>query len=203
MLVQKELKNAYIWEYSKYQEVEYVEGSGNSTTWTYIDTWFKPNNNTKYVVDFLSVGQGAAPIWCYNNPSWWGLLINTNGGTYNTWIHYWTQYADVSITCGNRVKITLDGNKVYEGDTLKYTLSAQTFQMNINAWLFCWNRNGTQSNNLWTRIRSAKIYDDGTLVRDFMPCYRKSDNVIGMYDLVNDQFYTNAWTWTFTKWPDV
>jgi hypothetical protein len=31
----------------------------------------------------------------------------------------------------------------------------------------------------------VKIYDGDTMLRSFVPCYRKSDNVVGMYDLVN------------------
>lgn len=40
------------------------------------------------------------------------------------------------------------------------------------------------------------------LVLNLIPCYRKSDNVIGMYDTVNDTFYTNAGTGTFIKGPN-
>jgi hypothetical protein len=40
-------------------------------------------------------------------------------------------------------------------------------------------------------------------VRDFIPVYRKSDSVVGMYDSVNDVFYTNKWSGSFTKWPDL
>ncbi len=47
------------------------------------------------------------------------------------------------------------------------------------------------------------MYDNGTLVRDFIPCYRKQDGVIGMYDLANDVFYTNAGTGTFLKGANV
>ncbi len=52
-------------------------------------------------------------------------------------------------------------------------------------------------------LYSAKITVDGVLERDFVPCYRKSDDEIGMYDLVNDIFYTNQGTGTFTKGPEV
>lgn len=38
---------------------------------------------------------------------------------------------------------------------------------------------------------------------DLVPCYRKADDVIGFYDIVNDVFYTNAGTGTFVKGPDV
>jgi hypothetical protein len=53
------------------------------------------------------------------------------------------------------------------------------------------------------KIYNVKIYTSGNLVRDFIPCYRKSDDVIGLYDLVNDAFYTNAGTGTFTKGGDI
>ena len=61
----------------------------------------------------------------------------------------------------------------------------------------------------WSYVLSSlklyyfQIIDNWTLVRDFVPCYRKSDNVIWLYDLVNNQFYTNSWTWTFSKGNDV
>ena len=41
---------------------------------------------------------------------------------------------------------------------------------------------------------------NGTLVRDLVPCYRKSDGVVGMYDIVNKKFYTNSFQGTYW-WP--
>lgn len=54
----------------------------------------------------------------------------------------------------------------------------------------------------------AKVYayqhkKDGVLVRDFVPCYRISDGVIGMYDLISKTFYTNAGLNSFTNGPDI
>jgi hypothetical protein len=60
--------------------------------------------------------------------------------------------------------------------------------------------NQTASKNRWYYV---KIWQWNAQVRDLVPCYRKSDSVIWMYDTVNDVFYTNDWSWTFTKWPDV
>lgn len=40
-------------------------------------------------------------------------------------------------------------------------------------------------------------------IRNFIPCYRKSDNVIGMYDLITKTFYENAGTGTFIKGNDI
>lgn len=41
--------------------------------------------------------------------------------------------------------------------------------------------------NVW-KIYYFRIYDNGTLIRNYLPCYRKSDNVVGMYDTVNKTF---------------
>lgn len=44
---------------------------------------------------------------------------------------------------------------------------------------------------------------DGAKEAEFVPCYRKSDGEIGMYDTVSKTFYTNAGTGTFLKGADV
>lgn len=43
----------------------------------------------------------------------------------------------------------------------------------------------------------------GNAIRNFVPCYRKSDNVIGLYDTVTGTFFTNSGTGAFTKGADV
>lgn len=48
-----------------------------------------------------------------------------------------------------------------------------------------------------TKLYSAKIYNSSNkLICDGVVCYRKSDNVIGMYDLVARVFYPVKGTWT-------
>lgn len=53
------------------------------------------------------------------------------------------------------------------------------------------------------KCKYISFYVDDVLLLDTIPCYRKSDNKIGMYDLVNDTFYTNQGSGTFTKGADV
>ena len=53
------------------------------------------------------------------------------------------------------------------------------------------------------RVYSLKMYENGQIRREFVPCYRKSDNAIGLYDLVTNQFYTNAGTGTFVRGANV
>jgi hypothetical protein len=61
------------------------------------------------------------------------------------------------------------------------------------------------SNNATTSFSYQKHYGtkitlNSILVRNYIPCYRKSDNKPGLYDLVNGVFYTNAGTGEF-KYP--
>lgn len=56
-----------------------------------------------------------------------------------------------------------------------------------------------------SKIAEFRVVNDdtGEDVFNLIPCYRKSDGVIGMYDLVSKVFYTNEGTGTFTKGNDV
>lgn len=62
---------------------------------------------------------------------------------------------------------------------------------------------GNSGNSWWSgdaqsgKLYACEIYGDGTLVRDFIPC-KNANNVVGLYDLVNKEFYTNAGSGSFT-----
>lgn len=58
------------------------------------------------------------------------------------------------------------------------------------------------NSNTYGKIRYYKhIKSDASY--HLIACYRKSDNEIGLYDIINDVFYTNDGTSTFTKGADV
>lgn len=61
--------------------------------------------------------------------------------------------------------------------------------------------------NLYTLRIYRSVVNAGVaslqLIAKFIPCYRKSDNVIGFYDSVNSVFYINQGTGAFGKGPDV
>lgn len=48
-----------------------------------------------------------------------------------------------------------------------------------------------------------KIYKITTHMSEYIPCYRKADNKPGMYDIINNVFYTNEGTGEFIVGPDV
>lgn len=47
------------------------------------------------------------------------------------------------------------------------------------------------------KLKGGKIYVDNILKVDLVPVVRQSDNVAGMYDIINNTFYTNSGTGTF------
>ena len=61
-----------------------------------------------------------------------------------------------------------------------------------------WGTNGFHG-----RIYSFNIIRGTELIFDFVPCYRKLDGEIGMYDLIGDKFYSNNGTGTFKKGNDI
>ena len=65
-------------------------------------------------------------------------------------------------------------------------------------YLFGVNTSGSTNNQLGSlRIYSCKIYDNGTLVRDFKPYY-DSNGVACLFDAVSGTYYYNAGTGVFT-----
>ena len=68
--------------------------------------------------------------------------------------------------------------------------------------MYIFNFNPLDSRHSKAKLYYFKIYVEDVLVRDFIPCYRNSDNVVGMYDLVSNTFFVNQGTGTFTKGSD-
>lgn len=63
------------------------------------------------------------------------------------------------------------------------------------------NGDNSVSSKVKCKLFWLKVYKNGVLHWDFVPCYRKSDDVAGLYDLVGRTFYTNNGTGTFTVGP--
>jgi hypothetical protein len=77
-----------------------------------------------------------------------------------------------------------------------YTFNGRDFTMPISLTPFAQNTNsGAQP--VAGKCRYFKIYESGELLHHFVPCYRKSDNKGGLYDLVTATFFTNAGTGEF------
>ena len=82
-----------------------------------------------------------------------------------------------------------------------FVFSDSSFTATGNLYLFSVNGGGTYD-NATMKLYSCQIYDNDTLVRDYVPC-QKPDGTVGLWDDVNSVFYGNAGTGTFTAGPVV
>ena len=55
-----------------------------------------------------------------------------------------------------------------------------------------------QSVNGNFRYYYFRIYDNGDLIRNYVPCYRKADNAVGFYDTINNTFNPSTGSAQFT-----
>ena len=182
---------------SRYKRLEYIQSSGTQQ----IDTGFKPNNNTKITADAEYISSdGTYPA----------LFGARNGGSQQFWLfwggsafisRYNTSDITVAATLTDRHQFTLNKN-VLSIDGSSATGATATFQSNYNAYLFSVNASGSTSYCCKARLYSCQIYDNGTLIRDYIPC-KTTAGEIGLWDDVNSVFYGNAGTGTFTAGPVV
>ncbi len=85
--------------------------------------------------------------------------------------------------------------------TTSQKLQAST---HFNLYLFAQNYNGAPRFGGVRRLGRFQYYDkNDTLICSLIPCYRKSDGVIGMYDVARSLFLTNVGSGTFTKGADL
>lgn len=183
-----------------YTQVEYIQSSGTQ----YIDTGFVPNGNTKVVMDVQSVGVNTADTV----QSFFGVRDGTEKRFYAGWHRtnavYYIFYNNTSKTVASdritdRITVTMDKNNLYVGGSVSVGLTYADYSCEKSMYLFACNFDSTGADYFAVnRVYSCQIYDNGTLVRDYVPCYKNSDGTVGLYDMVGKRFYANAGTGSFT-----
>lgn len=182
---------------SGYKRLEYIQSSGTQ----YINTGFKPNQDTRVVMDVdllantawvaLFGARDAATTKEYSVITSSATAINSRFNTSN-----------VSLTVSTVIgRYLIDKNKalcLINSSQLKNTSS--TFQPSYSMYLFAQNNGGVTWGLAKVKLYYCKVYDNGTLVRDFIPC-QTATGEIGLWDDVNSVFYGNAGTGTFTAGP--
>lgn len=201
---------------SEYQQVEYIKGTG--TQW--LDTGYVATNGMKaeyevmYDSDIQTINGGYI-VGSHNTSS----PYSRNGGYYNNsvtvkgWeLGYGNYYPKSSATINYNQKYkvefsTFSGNGylILDGVRLVYNTEINGMASNTHVMLFTnamTNREG--GSKTIAKVYYVKILDAyDNLIRSYVPCYRKSDQVIGMYDLVTKTFLVNQGTGTFEKGQDV
>ena len=190
-----------------YTECEYIESSGTQ----YINTGITYTDNITFSGRLaISSGTSSSKYGFFGyrciesakqdgNMKWFlvygdgklGVRFGVNGDDSTS-----------KLTAGTAYNIEFDGTNL-KVDNVTYVSVTGTYSTTDfkNAYLFSCNMDGYYSEGISKfcgKIYYFNIYDDGVLVRDFVPAMEKSDNVYGMYDLISKTFFTNQGTGSFT-----
>ena len=146
---------------------EYVGSTGKQ----YVDTGIVGRSDTKVeaTVEWLTVGEDATaigsrrndtrfyPIHCYN-----GLTYGYNGYyTVGTFVAGQKHFVESELFAGAQ-KITLDG-------VVKANGTQGAIDTNLSMYLFALHNGNSVGNYAKVRIYDLKIWQDGELVRDYVP----------------------------------
>ena len=183
---------------SGYTQVDYITSDGNS----YIDTGKTLGDNFKIETKFIHNQQSSneQPI-------------------ISTWVQSF-QWFNLYIASNNQLRFYATGNNMTSNPTLTIgNINTVSYSRNSNEWVgtlngetVTFNTNISADNPTTFKILSRgdvtlgsyvsiyrlKLFENNILTMDLIPCYRNSDNVIGMYDIVNNIFYINSGTGNFT-----
>jgi len=200
-----------------YTQLEYIESTG--TQW--IDTGYKPNNFTNFEIKYLHTGWLSStavnsPYGCTNNPQAGrannGLFRTNRGESRFNRVAWGNTNADTNIDLPNQFLAELNEwytdkylqNKIYINGILAATSNVSTnISWNSSRTMYLFRRNASTPMPSKMRISYAKIWENESVIKNFIPARRNSDGVLGMYDTVTNTFFTNAGTDEFIGGPIV
>ena len=186
-----------------YTQLEYIQSSGTQ----YINTEFNPSSDTRVdmTCEPTTTGTWKGIFGARKSASVDEFSVDVPSTTAIRSV-YGTE--DQSLTVSTVLqKFSIVKNKnvcTVNGTAITHT--KQNFTTSFPIRLFDKNSGGSAWGQVSMKLYSCQIYDNGTPVRNFIPCKNPS-GVVGLYDLVDGKFYTNAVAGNFTAgetvtWPD-
>ena len=203
-----EIDGITVWEKStnrlpnEYQEVEYIESTGTQ----YIDTGIIGKNGIRIL---------AKMGWRTLSNQLFGSRKDT--GSTRFFVTYYGSRIDFGYGGDVLTDVFPQTGQIYEIDfdvtgsqynfgvdgTYKTGRTAE-LDTECNVFIFGSNRPFTTNQLSKSIFKSMTITNaNGETLRDFIPCYRKSDEEIGLYDTVSKSFFVNSGTGTFTKGQNI
>ena len=195
---------------NEYQEVEYIEAIDGQ----YINTNYIPTATNKVVCEYSINSWTSASTYqgIFGTRNTSGSSNDCFGYTFSSSTLYICYGKQVSKTFSNQLnhkykaKLSIDDFEL-DGESLATSFTGTT-NFTYPLLIFARNRNDGAGSFLNGKIYSFKIYDNDTLVKNYIPCYRKTDNKIGFYDIINTKnlfdkssvVYIQSWIDTYGYW---
>lgn len=188
---------------AEYRQVEYVASNGTQGITTDIIPRDTRTLITYEFIDFISGHDNfVCGVWNDGNQRYYAVCVISSGVFRFVNRSNSTKWTGPTKPLG---KHTVDYNnashQVIYDDVVRATDA--TFALTGgDGKIGLFTRDGNIGYSSIVKIYSAMFEDNtsGNVVGNFIPCYRKSDGVIGLYDLVTEQFYTDKFDGdSFTK----
>lgn len=182
---------------SGYTQLEYIESSGTQ----YINSNFYANQNSRVYMDFEYLS-GDVVFGAYNTSGTAGFGLQAASNQWYTYYGSSSSYSGVAVTTKTRYQADLNKNVFYLNGEIARIATPNTFTGQNPLLIFCLQNAGFPAFYASIKLFSCKIYDNGVLARDYVPC-RNPQFVAGLFDILNGQFYANAGTGSFTEGPEI
>ena len=173
---------------SSYERIEYIESNGSS----YIDTGIYGSDSLDIEISLSSIGNTVFFLISResNLKRTYGVVFEQVKSKLR--FDYYNNINYLGVFVNKRVTIRKSGLVIYVNNVASLRLSGNKFTTPSTLLMFGILQNGAvNSSPAGSKIYFLKMMENGMLVRDFIPVKRKSDGVIGMYDLVGRKFYTS------------
>ena len=177
-----------------YAEVQYIQSSGTQ----YVDTGFKPNQDTRVLVKLSTSETGSHTVFGADF-SWTddGFALGVG------FTHYGKETGTISgLNNESPHEVDFNKNIIFMDGSTVLTMGASTFSVPHNLALFANNRAGGIQEKTTMALYYCRIYDGNTIIRDYIPC-KNAGGAVGLYDLIAQKFYGNAGTGSCTAGPVV
>lgn len=194
---------------SNYTRLEYLESDSVHAS-AYINTNYQPNTNSTMFLDYqYTSAQSRMAAGARNesqNPKRYFTINSGSNGTRMYGAYGSSGNYQVDNMTTDRVTTQIGPDGIFYNGVLKYTpteTDLEEWTLNEKATLFAVMQD-TNDVRLFASVKiyECKIWDNSTLVRDFIPC-KNDSNVLGMYDKVNGVFYSNSGTGDFIAGPEL
>lgn len=199
---------------SEYQEVEYIKSA--SEVGAYINLGFSFDTSARIKIGMYL--NNVTPSYLFgsaeNSGKYRCMISAPYGGGSHAYFYGSTGSSNISANVALVLSSVNDLDYVLKAGEASCTNNTNgksykvpsnvAFTMTSKLYLMAQNYNGNLRYGGARQIHYFKYYDKtDTLICDLVPCYRKSDGVVGMYDVARKTFLTNAGSGTFTKGADV
>ena len=173
-----------------YTPVEYLENDNNQ----YIDTNFVPDSNTEIEVKFKAESTENNGCFIFGAG---GSDYLTDGFELYPWSNKWDFNFGSNVTfrpdaTTDIVTFSFKNKQARISNSSTVVTYSNTTSPTKNLTLFGINRTTGLTTTGSCRIYYCKIWDNGELIHDYTPCVRNYDHKPGLYDFVENKFYTNA-----------